>query len=47
MFKKIRNLSNWNKFYILLIIVFFVGFVLPILIFIIEFLLGKSGVKVL
>ena len=47
MFKKLRTLSNWSKFYIILIVVFFVGFVLPALIALVMFLMGKTAVKVL
>lgn len=47
MFEKIRSLSNWSKFYIILIVVFFTAFVLPIVVTVIMFLFGKGGIKVL
>ncbi len=45
--KKIPEMNPWSIFFIVIIVVVVIVFVLPIVIFLIEFILGKSRVKVL
>jgi len=42
-----RTINPWSVFFVTIIVVVFIFFILPMLIFIIEFVLGKSRVKVL